>query len=337
MVSPTLLIIDDEPSILESLSLFLQDEGYQVLTAANGKEGLDLFFAHEVDLVITDLRMPVMDGNQVMEALRDHARENQIPEPPVIVISGVGKRRDVIRALRMGAKDYITKPAEDLDRISHTIEQVIKTRRLEAENIRYRQELEKSEAQYRAITHQIAEGVFTVDIREHITFTNPAFCKMLGFTSAELKGRDFTTLVATQALPLIQRQTLRRKSGKNDQYEIQMPHKDGHLVHVELSCSPLLDDQGEYTGSIAVIRDITHLMELRRKYEAFKKTEQDRTTDLLALCANCKSIRDADQGWIQMEAFFRDITFTHGICPSCCETLYPDLDLSNLEDLDDDA
>ncbi|MCF6249510.1 MAG: response regulator, partial [Desulfobacula sp.] len=111
----TILIIDDEISILKSLSSFFKDEGYLVLSAEDGDKGLKLFSKNAIDIVLTDLRMPKMDGLDVMEAILKHS-----PETPMIVVSGAGKKEDIIKALRMGAKDYITKPIEDLDRISHT-------------------------------------------------------------------------------------------------------------------------------------------------------------------------------------------------------------------------
>ncbi len=332
MAPETLLIIDDEPSILESLSMFLQDEGYQVLTAENGQRGLELFYTNSVDLVITDLRMPVADGNQVMGNIKAHCRDHQLPEPPMIVISGVGEKEDIINALRMGAKDYITKPFEDLDMISHTIKKAVETKRLEEQNRQYRKDLEKSEAQYRTITHQVAEGVFTVDEKDRITLSNPAFCQMTGYAAEELLNKDFKSMVRDRDRPRIEEQTQLRKTGEKGRYELQLQHREGHMVHAEIACSPLPSETGEYIGAIAVIRDISRLIELRKKYQEFMAREGDKSKDLIALCANCKSIRDKEKGWLKMEEFFSNIIFSHGICPDCCEKLYPELDLSELDD-----
>ena len=87
MHQETLLIIDDEISIRESLALLFEDEGYRVFTAENGHMGLDLFFRENVDVVITDLRMPVMDGLEVMRTIHESD-----PDLPMIVISGAGKK-----------------------------------------------------------------------------------------------------------------------------------------------------------------------------------------------------------------------------------------------------
>ena len=165
MDQETILIIDDEVSIRESLSSFLLDEGYRVFTAENGELGLEIFFKEDVDMVITDLRMPRKDGIEVMTTIHDHN-----PDIPMVVVSGAGNTQDVIKALRMGAKDYITKPFTDLAMIRHLIVKALETKHLILENRLYRKQLEKSEAQYRTITQQIAEGVFTVDALENLTF-----------------------------------------------------------------------------------------------------------------------------------------------------------------------
>lgn len=138
MRQDTILLIDDEISIRESLSSFLRDEGYRVITAEDGDVGLDIFFRESVDIVLTDLRMPGMDGLDVMTEIH---RQN--PDVPMIVVSGAGKKQDVIKALQMGAKDYITKPIRDLDMIRHVIEKALENRYLIQENRRYRKRLEK--------------------------------------------------------------------------------------------------------------------------------------------------------------------------------------------------
>ena len=327
MNQETILIIDDEFSIRESLSCFFQDEGYHVFTAENGEIGLKLFFEEKVDVVLTDLKMPRKDGIEVMKIIRE-----QSPDTPMVVVSGAGKQEDIIKALRMGAKDYITKPIQDLEMIHHVIRKALENKRLIEENKLYRKQLEKSEARYRTITEQIAEGVFTVDSQENLTFTNQAFCNMLGYSSKRLSTMNLKDLSTKDSFNIIEQQTTSRRKGHTGRYEIQMIDSKKAFVHVELACSPLLDDRNQYNGAIAVVRDITKLIELRKQYQKFLKQQGVKSKDMLAICANCKSVRDKKSGWIQVEEFFADVVFSHGICPDCCEKLYPDFDLSELDD-----
>ncbi len=329
MRQETILLIDDEVTIRESLSSYLSDEGYRVFTAEDGDVGLDIYFREEIDIVLTDLRMPVMDGLEVMTTIHRHN-----PDVPMVVVSGAGKKQDVIKALQMGAKDYITKPITDLDMITHVIEKALENRYLIRENKRYRQRLEKSEARYRTITEQIAEGVFTVDAVENLTFANPAFCKMLGYSQPELCTMNLVELATRDSFTDITRETLSLQKGLISRYEIQLVNKNGTQVHVELACSPMYDDSSQYNGAIAVARDITQLIELRQKYQKFLKQEKGSSKDIISICASCKNVRGDDENWKQVEEFFSHVVFSHGICPDCCEKLYPDININDIDDED---
>ncbi len=325
----TILIIDDEITIRDSLKSFFEDEDYLVFSAEDGERGLDIVFNEPVDLVITDLRMPGMDGIEVMKAIHKYK-----PDMPLIVISGAGKKEDIIKALRMGAKDYITKPVEDLDMISHTVRQGLENKRLVDENRRYRKQLEKSEHQYRTITENIAEGVFTVDEHENFTYTNQAFCIMIGYSSDEILKKNIKDISNDDGFKVIQRQTQNRKSGLSGRYEIQIFDKNNHPVHVELACSPILSTSNTYKGAISVVRDITKTIELRKKFQRFLLQKDSNSKDILPICANCKSIRMEKNNWVPVEDYFSTVLFSHGICPECCEKLYPEFDFSVMENKD---
>lgn len=102
--APIVLVIDDDPSIRQSLSRELALSGYETLAAADGLEGRQLFEERQPDLVITDLAMPRADGYAVIAAVR------AVDATPVIVLSVRGEEQDKVRALDLGADDYVTKP-----------------------------------------------------------------------------------------------------------------------------------------------------------------------------------------------------------------------------------
>ncbi|MEE8519273.1 MAG: response regulator transcription factor [Dehalococcoidia bacterium] len=111
---PRILIVDDASDIREMLSDFLEPEGYEVETAADGSEGLRALYAYRPSLVISDIYMPGMDGWSFLERLREFT------EVPVIMLSALGEESDKVRGLRAGADDYLVKPiarAEFLARI----------------------------------------------------------------------------------------------------------------------------------------------------------------------------------------------------------------------------
>lgn len=135
--SAKLLIIDDDCRVRASLADYLEDSGFQVLQAAGALAGLELFDLHHPDLVISDLRMPQMDGLELVRRIN-----RRCPDLPVIIVSGAGVMADAVEALRLGAVDYLIKPIEDLAVLEHAVRRALERQRLQQENLRYREQLE---------------------------------------------------------------------------------------------------------------------------------------------------------------------------------------------------
>lgn len=141
MVKPgkNLLVIDDDGLVRQSVVTYLKDSGFGVHGEAAGKAGLDWFENNRPDLVLTDLRMPDIDGLTILKAVKNIDRD-----VPVIVISGIGMVSDVAEALRLGAADYLTKPITDMEVLVHSINRSLNLYQLQKENNQYRAELEKA-------------------------------------------------------------------------------------------------------------------------------------------------------------------------------------------------
>ena len=125
---PSILIADDEPSILQSLSGLLSDEGFEVMTADNGYEALKVIDAEAPDLIILDIWMPGIDG---IETLKEIKKAN--PVLPVIIITGHGNVETAVRATKEGAFDLFEKPL-NIDKLIVAINNALNFRRLEEEN-----------------------------------------------------------------------------------------------------------------------------------------------------------------------------------------------------------
>jgi signal transduction histidine kinase len=136
---PVVLSIDDDQSVRESLANFLEDFGFTVLQAGDGEDGLAVFAANRPDMVLVDLRMPRMDGLQVLARVRELS-----PETPIMVVSGAGDIRDVVEALRRGAWDYLIKPIQDMNILVHSVRTCLDRARLMRQNREYQQSLEES-------------------------------------------------------------------------------------------------------------------------------------------------------------------------------------------------
>jgi two-component system nitrogen regulation response regulator NtrX len=125
---PTILIVDDEPTILQSLSGLLNDEGFEVITANNGYEALKVIDAEAPDLVLLDVWMPGIDGIETLKEIKKNTAAL-----PVIIITGHGNVETAVKATKLGAFDLIEKPL-NIDKVIVAINNALNFRRLEEEN-----------------------------------------------------------------------------------------------------------------------------------------------------------------------------------------------------------
>ena len=130
----TILVVDDEPNYLIVLSELLKDEGFEVLTAESAESGLKVVGENDLDLVITDMRMPGMDGLELLGAIKNHDKNL-----PVIMITAFGEVGKAVDAMKAGAYNYLAKPFNN-DELLVNIKKAIEHYSLLRENLRLRDE-----------------------------------------------------------------------------------------------------------------------------------------------------------------------------------------------------
>lgn len=132
-----LLLIDDEPGIRRMMALDLEADGYEVVTAADGRSGLDVFAERDFDIVLTDLKMPGLDGLEVLSRIKERS-----PGTEVIVITGHGDMITAVQALKRRAGDFITKPIAD-EALAVALARAKERLRIQAELADYTNRLEE--------------------------------------------------------------------------------------------------------------------------------------------------------------------------------------------------
>lgn len=136
----TILIIDDEKNIREGLAANFEMEGYNVKTSSNGADGLKLIAKGDIDLVITDLRMPGISGEEVLAKVTA-----ETPGVPVIILTGHGSIDSAVDAMRHGAYDFLTKPL-NLDQLGMIVQRALSSREMSLQHQQLKHELEGSNA-----------------------------------------------------------------------------------------------------------------------------------------------------------------------------------------------
>ena len=135
---PSILVIEDKDSMQKMLTATLESEGYEVDAVGDGPDALDKARDKRYDLVLTDLKLPNMDGLEVLSQVKEID-----PETSVILMTAYGTIESAVKAMRLGAYDFLTKPF-DTDHLSVLIKRALENRRLMAENSLLREEIANS-------------------------------------------------------------------------------------------------------------------------------------------------------------------------------------------------
>lgn len=171
-----ILIIDDERGIRNTLREVLADEGYEVEVAENGKQGLEMAQAKSYDLIYSDIKMPEMDGLEVLSKISEFRAQNsdsfESIECPIVMISGHGDIETAVQALKMGAYDFLLKPL-DLNRILITTKNALETKNLKQETKQLRKKVDTKGPQ------MIGESAAIQRVRDIIDKVAPTEARVL--------------------------------------------------------------------------------------------------------------------------------------------------------------
>lgn len=254
----TILTIDDDLAVRATIVAWIEDSGYTALQASSGVEGMELLVKHRPDVVLLDLRMPVMDGLSFLEEMK-----KQGDETPVIVVSGRADLQDAILAFRLGAWDYITKPIESFDLLDHAVSVVLERRELA-------RQIQRAEARYTNLVQNVPLVIFSLGLNLELQFVNRACRSMLGFSQEEALEDPGWLLnrIHPEDRGMV-RQMLTMSLADCDaafSKTCRLLHKTGRVVHGILKSIPMTNCiQGQPRGVVeGVIVDITDRLMLEK-------------------------------------------------------------------------
>jgi len=276
-----ILIIEDDPLIRTTLSSYLKDYNFDTLIAENGSDGLDLFAKNQPEIVLTDLRMPKIDGLEVLAKIRKKS-----PDTPVIIISGMGTMADAIESLKLGAWDYITKPIQDIAVIGNAVNKALEISNLRKLKKRYQEHLQdevqkrteeikeqnKEICQLSQAVEQSGSTIVMTDLKGDIVYVNHAFEESTGYTREEAIGQN-PRILKTDYLDNSNYVNLWETITSGDIWRgvFNIKRKDGSTYWEKAVISPVCDENGTIVNFMAVKEDITLIREAEQKIIAAKE------------------------------------------------------------------
>ena len=290
-----IVFIDDEEDIREVMTVALEDAGYHVSTAENGNIGLQLCRSISPQIVITDIRMPGMNGLQVLEAVKE-----AFPDIEVIVATAFGEMELAIRALQLDASDFIHKPINDeelqlalkraRDRYTSRKQVADYTALLEKENAETSQQLIKSIEFQRNLTESAMDGILACDMEGNILSFNKSMERISGYSRDAVINKLSLDRLLTEKEEKRLRAALRGDGygGKNrlSLFETNIIGAGQLKIPVQVSAARLMDSDQE-DGLICYFRDLREIRKLEREVEDQARIlHQDKMMSLGRLAAS---------------------------------------------------
>ena len=289
------LLIDDEEAIRRVVSIVLADEGYQVLTAADGESGLRLCKEESPQIVITDIRMPGMEGIEVLQRVKD-----EDPDKEVIVVTGFSDMELAIRALRSDASDFVTKPIDNeallvaLERAKkrHTDRKALNnyTAIIEERWMDTAEELARTFDFQNNLIESSIDGIMGCDRDNKIVTFNRAMEKMSGYSKDEVIGKmslnNFYQMGEVEKF----KKALHSDAcgGKNRLFlfETNLVPKNGMKIPVQLSAT-VLKEGDEEIGMVCFFRDLREIRRMEQQLaDQTRLLHQDKMISLGRLAAS---------------------------------------------------
>ena len=287
LFKPKILVVDDEKVIREGCREVLTLEGFEVVLAENGEQGLEMIEKVHFDVVLLDLMMPGISGFDVLS----HVKALH-PDTSIIVITGYATVEHSIEAMKNGAFDFIPKPFSP-DQLRVVVSKAI-------DHTGALKDISNEKSRMRVLINLLANGVMVTDVEKKLVLANPAFMKITGFKGDDIIGRPFTELVQQEQLQQMVEHALSMPESEftelTEELEIAKSGEDKTATYVA-RCRPFRDRIGRNLGTITVLSDITYLKEINQRQSDFvSMVAHEIRSPMNSVMAQIKVIQDGLAG-----------------------------------------
>jgi PAS domain S-box-containing protein len=338
-----ILVVDDQPQNIELLASYLVPKGYEIVKAANGEEALEKLSAHQIDLILLDVRMPGMDGFELTRRIRQDNTHRMLP---IILVTVLRESEDRVKGIEAGCDDFISTPVDKMELLAR-VRSLLKvkayndlmsnyqkelesevTRRTEelkhalenlqrdiTERKRAEEQLRQSDELFRLIAENATDLIAVLDLEGKRIYSSPSYRSILGDPES-LRGTDSFNEIHPEDREKIRRiflETVRSGIGQRAEYRFLL--EDGSVRHIESQGSVIRDENGNTNKVVVVSREVTE----RKRAEESQREREKEFRSLAEAMPQMVWITRADgwniyfnQQWVEYTGLTLEESYGHG-------------------------
>ncbi|MBU1659107.1 EAL domain-containing protein [bacterium] len=270
----TLLYVEDNIEAREN-TLFIFEEFFdKIIVALDGEDGLEKFKENDIDIIITDINMPRMNGLDMLQMIRKINKHI-----PVLILSAYNESNFFIESIKLDVDGYLLKPI-DMEQFLATLNKIVEKTRLKLES-----EINLN------LLHQYQEAtdassiVSKTDISGNITYVNEGFCKISGYSKEELLGKNHSLLKNPEKSKIVYESFWNTIKNKKEIWQgiFRNISKSGKTYYIKSTVKPILDNKGEIVEFIALMDDITDIMNPKKQFHDLVNSLEDAMVSIIKI------------------------------------------------------
>lgn len=242
------LLIEDNKGdaiLIQEMLKDVEKTNFQVKHAQTLSDGIDYLQDNDFNIILLDLALPDSHGIDTF-----NQTNNQAPELPIIILTGLSDEEFAIKAVGGGAQDYLVKGEVDKQLLARSMKYAIERNIIEGK-------LKKSEERYRIMVEKTQSGIFLINPYNKLNYVNKQMANMLGYQINEMRNKSIFDFMDKEGKKAFQDHLKKIRNGIGNIHELKFKNKSGSQLWALTSTNPIYKGNGNYLGSVSIITDIS--------------------------------------------------------------------------------
>ena len=257
----TILLVDDDPDMLEIGAIIVKRAGYGCIRTMSGEEGLSALLGSKPDLVILDYMMPNMNGFEFFQQLRQNSKYQIVRDTPVILLTAASEKETERQELfELGLSNFLLKPFGNSE-LLNIIDNVLTQHELLLKNRELQEQVKREKYKYQDLIENASDLIFTLDADAKFVFINRRMSTICKQDREDWIDKNFSDMIVAEDRQDAEVNVKKTLEGRSRIFEVRVKSENGQYIYLSININPIFE-KGKIAGCVGIARDITERKQL---------------------------------------------------------------------------